>query len=106
MYAALLRSEARIGQWVAIPGGGGGVGSIGLQLGKAMGLRMIAIDTGDEKKQLCLNNGAEAFIDFRTTKDVVEEVNAITNGGAHAVIVTGSTAAGEWLHPTFPPLCS
>ena len=30
-----------------------------------MGLRVIAIDTGDEKKKLCLEElGSEAFVDF------------------------------------------
>lgn len=60
-----------------------------------MGLRIIAIDTGDEKKELCMEMGAEAFVDFKTCDDTVAEVMKLTGGkGAHAVIVTGGTAAG------------
>lgn len=80
-----------------IPGGGGGVGSMATQFGKALGVRVLAIDTGDDKKEMCLQLGAEAFVDFKTSPDVLAEVKSITGGGAHAVIVTGGTASG-----TFP----
>lgn len=53
-----------------------------------MGLRVIAIDTGDDKRDLTLSLGAEKWIDFRLSKDLVTEVIAITGGGAHAAVVT------------------
>lgn len=54
-----------------------------------MGLRTIAIDTGDDKRQLCEKLGSSAFVDFATSKDVVKEVqNATEDGlGPHAVIL-------------------
>ena len=62
-----------------------------------MGLRVIAIDTGEAKKSLALSLGAEKWIDFRAplTGDLVNDVYAATNGlGAHAVLVTsGENAA-------------
>lgn len=62
-----------------------------------MGLRVIAIDTGEAKKSLALSLGAEKWIDFRVplTGDLVDDVYAATNGlGAHAVLVTsGENAA-------------
>ena len=62
-----------------------------------MGLRVIAIDTGEAKKSLALSLGAEKWIDFRAplTGDLVNDVYAVTNGlGAHAVLVTsGENAA-------------
>lgn len=82
-------------QWVVVPGAGGGVGHQALQYGKVMGLRIIAIDTGDAKRDLCLSLGAEAFIDFRTSPDTVAEVMRLTGEGAHGVVVTGGTAGGE-----------
>lgn len=42
---------------------------------------------------MCLNLGAEFFIDFKTSENVVAEVMKITDGGAHAVVVTGGTAS-------------
>ena len=53
-----------------------------------MGFRVIAIDTGSEKQEMCLNTlGAEEFEDF-AKGDVVANVKYVTGGlGAHAVIL-------------------
>lgn len=67
---------------------------MGVQLAKAMGFRVIGIDTGDEKHDLCVKLGCEAFIDFTKVNDVTAEVLRITTHGAHGVFVTaGSPAA-------------
>lgn len=68
---------------------------MGVQIAKAMGLRVIAIDGGEEKKEVCLNKlGCEAFVDFTQVKDAAEEVVRITDGkGAHGIFVTAGTAA-------------
>lgn len=105
VYKALKVSEAKPGQWVAITGGGGGLGSLAIQYAKAMGLRPIAIDTGDAKRKLTLELGAEGFVDFATSKDISKELVELTSGGPHAVIhcavaekaVTQST---EYVRPT------
>ena len=58
-----------------------------------MGMRPIAIDGGESKKALCLSMGAEAFIDFKETKDVPAEVIKVADGiGAHGVLVTAYQA--------------
>ena len=60
---------------------------------RAMGMRPIAIDGGEAKKNLCLSMGAEAFVDFTATKDVTAEVIRIADGvGAHGVLVTAYQA--------------
>jgi alcohol dehydrogenase, propanol-preferring len=53
-----------------------------------MGFRVVAIDTGSEKEDMCLNKlGAEEFVDF-VKDDVVQKVKSVTGGlGAHAVIL-------------------
>lgn len=68
---------------------------MGVQIAKAMGMRVIAIDGGKEKEDLCYKLGAEAFVDFTSVKSVEEEVLRITGGvGAHGIFVTaGSPAA-------------
>jgi len=67
---------------------------LALQYGKAMGMRVIAIDGGDEKRDLCKKLGAEVFIDFMTTKDIPAEVVKTTTYGAHGVIVFAATKDG------------
>jgi propanol-preferring alcohol dehydrogenase len=59
VYKGLKESGARPGQVVAIVGAGGGLGSLALQYAKAMGLRVVAIDGGDEKRGMCESLGAE-----------------------------------------------
>ena len=93
-YNACKRSGVRPGGWIVIPGAGGGLGHLGVQYAKAMGMRVIAIDGGNEKRDLCKRLGAEHFIDFQETKDTAAEVLKITGLGAHGIIVFASTKAG------------
>ncbi|KAF5092131.1 hypothetical protein D0Z03_003031 [Geotrichum reessii] len=86
VYKALKVADISPGEWVAITGAGGGLGSLAIQYAKAMGFRVIGIDTGDAKAELCKSLGAEAFVDFLTTKDIVKDIVDATNGGPHAVI--------------------
>lgn len=62
VYKGLKESGARPGQVVAIVGAGGGLGTLAQQYAKAMGLRVLAIDAGDEKRQLCEQMGAEVSL--------------------------------------------
>ena len=62
------------------PGAGGGVGIQGVQLAAAMGMRCVAIDTGDDKAKLTKEMGAEEFIDFKKVENVAEEIIRICDG--------------------------
>lgn len=81
---------------------------IAVQFAVAQGLRVIAIgqfiisivtsksyamiDTGEDKKELVLSLGAEKWIDFKESKDLVADVQLASGGlGPHAaVIATGN----------------
>jgi len=68
-----------------------------------MGLRPIVVDTGSERRELCKKYGAEHFIDFKEVEDPCKEVVEMTEGGAHAVFVTGtysSAASTPFLLPS------
>jgi len=107
VYKGLKESGAKPGEMVAIVGAGGGLGSLATQYAKAMGLRVIAIDAGDDKKKMCLETlGAETFIDFSTSKNVVNDVEAATPGGlgAHTVLLLAVSEkpfqqAAEYVRP-------
>lgn len=90
-YTACKRANVKPGQWIVLPGAGGGLGHFAVQYAKAMGMRVIAIDGGDAKRDLCKKLGAEQYIDFQQTKDIPAEVMKITGFGAHGVIVTAAT---------------
>lgn len=89
VYKGLKESNARPGQTVAVVGAGGGLGSLACQYAKAMGLQVIAIDTGEEKEAMVKKLGAYAFVDFAKSSDVVKDVKAATEDGLgpHAVIL-------------------
>lgn len=86
VYKALKTANLRQGQWVCISGAGGGLGSLAVQYAKAMGFRVIGIDGGDEKGEFVKSLGAEAYVDFTKSKDIVADVQAATNGGPHGAI--------------------
>ncbi|KAL1996105.1 hypothetical protein VTN49DRAFT_428 [Thermomyces lanuginosus] len=95
MIGALKKLDnlCKKGDSVVIVGAGGGLGHLGLQIGRAMGYRMIAIDSG-KKKDLCLRSGASEFVDF-TAPEPEKQVKALTGGiGAPAVVVVVGNGAG------------
>lgn len=86
-----LDNELQPGDWVVISGSGGGLGHIGVQIAaRIKKFRVIAVDSGDAKKDLGLTSGAEAFIDFKT-EDVAARVLELTGEEAHATIVVPGT---------------
>lgn len=93
-YAACKRTGLKPGQWLVVSGAGGGLGHLAIQYAKVMGMRVIAIDGGDEKRHLCLKLGAEHFIDFTKVNDIPAKVMGITKLGAHGVVVTAASKAG------------
>jgi propanol-preferring alcohol dehydrogenase len=84
-YKGLKETDTRPGQWVVISGVGG-LGHLGVQYARAMGLRVIAVDVAPEKLALAKRLGAELVIDA-STEDPAEVVQR-TVGGAHAALVT------------------
>lgn len=87
VYKALKQSDARAGETVVITGAGGGLGTLAVQYAKAMGFRVIGVDTGEAKAKLFSELGGDVFVDF-VTDDVTEKIMAETpNGeGADAVV--------------------
>ncbi|KAI0090404.1 GroES-like protein [Irpex rosettiformis] len=94
VYRAIKYSKSQIGDWIVFPGAGGGLGHLAVQYAAAMGLRVLAIDTGAEKKDLVMSLGAEKWIDFKESKDLVKDIIAATDGlGPHTAVITAATSA-------------
>ena len=72
-------------QWLAVHGCGG-VGLSAIQIGQALGARVIAVDISDGKLDLARNLGAEICINASDTADVIGEIRQQTDGGAHVSI--------------------
>lgn len=85
-YKGLRETQARPGQWVVVSGIGG-LGHLGVQYAKAMGLQVCAVDVDDGKLQHAKHLGADAVVNARTG-DPVAAVRKLTEGGAHGVLIT------------------
>ncbi|TQV94743.1 hypothetical protein V2A60_005761 [Cordyceps javanica] len=88
VYKGLKESGAKPGQSVVVAGAGGGLGSLACQYARAMGLRVVGVDTGPEKRALVEGYGCD-FVDFAASEDLVADVRARTPGGlgAHAALL-------------------
>lgn len=105
VYKALKSAEAKPGEWIAISGAGGGLGSLAIQYAKAMGYLVAAIDGGDEKEALCKKLGADAFLDFTKTSNLIGDMIEVTGGGAQGAINVSVSPAAitqsvEYVRPT------
>jgi alcohol dehydrogenase, propanol-preferring len=58
-----------------------------VQYGLATGAKVVGVDAGPDKQRFVESLGAR-FIDFSKCKDLAEEIQKVTGGGSHAVIVT------------------
>ncbi|KAK0716774.1 alcohol dehydrogenase [Lasiosphaeria miniovina] len=104
VYAALKKSGAQPGEFVVVPGAGGGLGHLAVQIAsRGMGFRVIGIDSG-EKEAFVRSLGAEAFFDIAQysrdkagSDQLAAEVKAATGrgglGAASVIVCTNSNAA-------------
>jgi len=87
VWGGLVRADLKAGESIAIVDGGGGLGHLGVQFAKALGLHVIAIDARDEGLALAKECGSGTVIDVRKGKENVVEVHKVTGGkGADATI--------------------
>ncbi len=86
----------RAGETLLVHGGSGGVGSVAVQLGVALGATVIATAGGPERAERCRALGASVVVDHRA-EDVVAAVRAATDGrGADVVLdVLGGGGLGD-----------
>jgi len=65
-YALKDRARLKPGETLLVLGAAGGVGLAAVELGKAMGARVIAAASSQEKVDLCLKHGADAGVVYPT----------------------------------------
>jgi alcohol dehydrogenase, propanol-preferring len=85
-YKGIKETEARPGEWIAISGCGG-LGHLGIQYAKAMGLHVCGIDVDDGKLAHAKRLGAEIVINAKTGNPAAILKKEI-GGGAHGVLIT------------------
>ena len=80
------------GEWLLIHGGGSGIGTMAIQVARALGAR-VAVTAGSKAKlDICEQLGAEIMINYQE-QDFVEVMNDITGGRGVDVILDNMGAA-------------
>jgi NADPH2:quinone reductase len=85
-YAGLVfRARLVPGETLLVHAAAGGVGIAAVQIGKALGARVIATAGGADKLAVAIQAGADTAIDYKSS-DWVEQVRAATDGRGADVI--------------------
>ncbi|MCH1597514.1 MAG: NADPH:quinone oxidoreductase family protein [Pseudomonadales bacterium] len=84
-YALKQRADLQPGETLLVLGAAGGVGLAAVQLGKAMGARVIAAASSPEKLEVARQAGADDLIDY-SDGELKEKVKALTEGRGADVI--------------------
>jgi NADPH2:quinone reductase len=98
MHALIDRAQIAPGETLLVLGASGGVGLAAIMIGKALGARVIAAASTDEKLALCRTHGADAVINY-TTESLRDRLKALTNGLGPDVIC--DPVGGELAEPAF-----
>jgi len=84
-HALKDRARLQAGETVFVMGAAGGVGLSAIQIAKALGARVIAAASSDEKLAVCKENGADEVINY-ATEDMRARLKDLTGGKGPDVI--------------------
>ena len=95
-HALSDRGALAPGETLLVLGAAGGVGLAAVEIGKALGARVVACASSDEKLAACRAHGADETINY-TTEDLRERIKAITGGAG--VDVVYDAVGGAYTEP-------
>jgi NADPH:quinone reductase len=95
-HALCDRGRLEPGETLLVLGAAGGVGLAAIDIGKAVGARVIACGSSDEKLAVCREHGADATINY-ATDDLRERIKALTDGNGPDVIY--DSVGGPYTEP-------
>ncbi|WP_305825438.1 NADPH:quinone oxidoreductase family protein [Massilia brevitalea] len=84
-HAVVDRAQLRAGETMLVLGAAGGVGLAAIEIGKALGARVIAAASSPEKLEVCRAHGADVLVDY-SKEDLREALKAATGGKGPDVI--------------------
>jgi len=84
-HALKQRARLKAGETLVVLGAAGGTGIAAVQIGKAMGAKVIAVCSSDEKLAIAKENGADELINYAES-DLKASIKELTGGkGANVV---------------------
>jgi NADPH2:quinone reductase len=97
-HALVDRGQLKAGETVLVLGAAGGVGTAAIQIAKALGARVIAAASTDEKCALCTRLGADATINY-SRENLRDAIKTLTEGKGPDVIY--DPVGGDYAEPAF-----
>lgn len=98
-YHALKdRAALKAGETLLVLGASGGVGLAAIEIGKALGAKVIAAASSAEKLAVCKDHGADETLDY-TTEDLKARLKQITGG--KGVDVVYDPVGGDYSEAAF-----
>ena len=84
-HALRDRGQLRAGETLLVLGAAGGVGLAAIEIGKAIGARVIACASSTDKLEVCKQHGADELINY-ATEDMRERIKELTGGRGADVV--------------------
>jgi NADPH:quinone reductase len=100
-HALRDRGALKAGETLLVLGAAGGVGLAAIEIGKALGARVIACASSEEKLAVCREHGADAGINY-ASEDLRERIKALSDG--RGVDVVYDAVGGPYTEPAFRSL--
>ena len=88
VWRGVLQAGLNKGETICIVGAGGGLGHLGVQFARALGLVVVGVEARGEGLELAKRCGADVVVDARKPKEeVIKSVQKVTQGaGADATV--------------------
>lgn len=100
-HALRDRAQLKAGETLLVLGAAGGVGIAAIEIGKALGARVIACASSADKLEVCRQHGADALINY-SDEDLRERIKALTGG--RGVDVVYDPVGGAYTEAAFRSL--
>ncbi len=97
-HALRDRGALKAGETLLVLGAAGGVGVAAIEIGVALGARVIACASSEEKLAVCRQHGAHETINY-ATEDLRERIKSLTGG--KGVDVVYDPVGGPFAEPAF-----
>lgn len=95
-HALRDRAALREGETLLVLGAAGGVGLAAVEIGKALGARVVACASSADKLEVCRQHGADELINY-ATEDLRERIKELTAG--KGVDVVYDAVGGSYAEP-------
>lgn len=101
LHALADRGSPQAGETMVVLGAAGGTGLAAIEIGKILGLNVVACASSDEKLEFCRKHGADQLFNY-ATNDLKDGLKKI--GGAKGIDIVFDPVGGDFTEPALRSL--